>query len=737
MLQAIRTRVGGIIVKVLFGLLILSFGFWGIYTRSPFFQDKSTDAVVATVGDHDIPAGQVQTALQPALDRLRAQLGGAIDPAQAKQLGIVDAVLGQLVDRELLDQEIAHLHLDLSDDVIRSAVMSNPAFIGPDGKFNREQFNEVLGAKHLTEDGLIARLRQEIPRGDLLQALTAGVVVPRPVIDAIYRYRNETRIAEMVSVPLSAAANIAPPTDDQLTKFYNDHPDMFRAAEYRSFTVASLAAGDLEGGIKISDDQLKAAYQDHKEDFNVPEERDVQQILAPSEDKAKAVETALAGGEDFQKAATEIAGQDPSTVDLGLVKEDDLPKELAQPTFSLPLNKPSDPIKSELGWHIVRVVKIEPPKTMSFDDAKDQLDKQVIAEKAADQLDDIANKADDALAGGALSRRRRQKFGLKLTTIADTDASGRRPSRQTGHLAGRHGREVLKYGLLDTNANETSRITAIEDAGQGDFRRPSPSTRSPRPAVKPLARCVKDQAVAVWQAQEKCRTPSKRRAGRPRRCGQERHAARPSGLRQGPQRHHVDRSPLPRRAGPARPPVSAAIIPCNRSRRKSAIRSAPTTRLAPMSRSSGEIKAIPDADKPDDQVKALTTEASAVLHALRFGRRSSPTRSAEALPGHDPPPRRGGPVVLRKYRASSSGRNVKCWSEGSNRFFTIPRSGRRRLLPIIAMSWGSTSRSCTASRLNIALQPVLPRRGFQPASGEQNARPTGFQGTAPYAYFRE
>ena len=93
MLQAIRTRAGGIIVKVLFGLLILSFGFWGLYTRSPFFQDKSPDAVVATVGSHDIHADAVQAALQPALERLRAQLGGALDPAQAKQLGVLDAVL--------------------------------------------------------------------------------------------------------------------------------------------------------------------------------------------------------------------------------------------------------------------------------------------------------------------------------------------------------------------------------------------------------------------------------------------------------------------------------------------------------------------------------------------------------------------------------------------------------------------------------------------------------------------
>ena len=88
----IRSRAGGIVVKTLFGLLILSFGFWGLYTRSPWFQDKSPDAVVASVGDQDIHADTVQAALQPALERLRQQLGGSLDAAQAKQLGVLDAV---------------------------------------------------------------------------------------------------------------------------------------------------------------------------------------------------------------------------------------------------------------------------------------------------------------------------------------------------------------------------------------------------------------------------------------------------------------------------------------------------------------------------------------------------------------------------------------------------------------------------------------------------------------------
>jgi peptidyl-prolyl cis-trans isomerase D len=496
MLQMIRTRAGGIIVKVLFGLLILSFGFWGIYTRSPFFQDKSPDAVVASVGDRDIRAEDVQTALQPALERLRTQLGGALDPAQAKQLGVVDAVVDQIVDRDLLDLEVSRLRLDLSDDVIRSAIMSNPAFVGPDGKFNRDQFNQILAANRMTEDGLVARLRQEIPRGDLLQAITAGVIVPRPVIDAIYKYRSETRVADVVAIPLSAAGTIPTPTDDQLQKFYEAHSDMFRASEYRSFTLASLTASQLEDDIKISDEQLKTAYDERKDDFNVPEQRQVLQILAPSEDKAKAVEAALAAGQDFQKVASDVAGQDASTVDLGLVKADDLPKALADAAFSLPADKPSEPIKTELGWHILKVAKIEPPQTLTFDQAKEQLTKQLIAEQAADHLDRIANEADDALAGGAALADVAKKYGLTLTTVENTDESGRDLDGKLIVLPV-DVKEVLKTAF-DTNANDTSRITPIEESAVFAVH----VDKIVAPAVKPLGE-VKDHVIAGWQAEQK------------------------------------------------------------------------------------------------------------------------------------------------------------------------------------------------------------------------------------------
>ena len=65
--------------------------------------------------------------------------------------------------------------------------------------------------------------------------------------------------------------------------------------------------------------------------------------------------------------ATQIAGQNPETIELGLMKREELPQVLSDIAFELPLNKPSEPVKTPLGWHILRVVKIEPAVTQTFE----------------------------------------------------------------------------------------------------------------------------------------------------------------------------------------------------------------------------------------------------------------------------------------------------------------------------------------------------------------------------------
>jgi len=503
MMQWIRGRAGSIIVKVLFGLLIISFGFWGIYTRSDYYQAHSPDTVIATVGDHSIRAENLQQAVQPALERLRAQFGTTIDPQQIKQLGIVDTLLGQLIDRSLLDQQTARLGLEVSDETIRRAIYDNPAFKGPDGKFDGQRFAQLLTMNRLSEDQLVARLRNDIPRSDLLQAVTAGADAPRPVVDALYRYRNEKRLADIVAFPVAAVGDIATPSDAKLSKFHEAHPDLFRAPEYRSFTVASLAPADLEEPGAIAEDKLKKEYEQRKDEFESQEQREIEQILAPSEEKAKEAEAALAAGKDWKEVATTIAGQDPDTIDLGLLNRQEIPHELGDVAFELALDQTSQPVKSPLGWHILRVTKIAPAATQGFDEARPKIEAALKLQDATDRLDKIANQADDALAGGALLTDVAAKYALKTVTVAASDENGHDPQGAAVMLPVAPD-EVLK-SVFATNQGDTSRIIDTKD---GSLFAVHVDKITP-PQVRPLAE-VKDKAVAAWQAEQKQEAATKR-----------------------------------------------------------------------------------------------------------------------------------------------------------------------------------------------------------------------------------
>jgi peptidyl-prolyl cis-trans isomerase D len=503
MMQWIRGRAGSIVVKILFGLLIISFGFWGIYTRSDYYQAHSPDTVIAAVGAHSIRAEDLQQALEPALERLRAQFGTAIDPRQVKQLGILDTLLGQLIDRSLIDQEAAKLGLDVSDEAIRNTIYANPVFRGPDGKFDRQLFTQVLSMNRLSEDQLVARLRHDIPRSDLLQAITTGISMPRPVVDALYRYRNEKRLADIVAFPAASVTDIGEPSQTDLNKFYEAHPDLFRAPEYRGFTVASLSPADLEQPGEIAEDELKKEYEQRKDEFETPDRREIQQILSPSEEKAKEAEAALAAGKDWKEVATTIAGQDPETIDLGLLNRQEIPHELGDVAFELPLNQPSQPIKSPLGWHILRVVKIEPAATQSFEQAKPQIATELKRQNAADRLDKIGNQADDALAGGTALADVATKFQLKTATIAASDEGGRDPQGKAVTLS--VAPDEITKTVFATNQGDTSRIIDMKDGSIFAVH----LDKITQPVVRPLAE-VKDQAVAAWQAEQKREAATKR-----------------------------------------------------------------------------------------------------------------------------------------------------------------------------------------------------------------------------------
>ena len=491
MLQFIRNYAGSWIVKILFVLLILSFGVWGI---EDMVRRGGTSSTVASVGKVDIDRAELDQEFRRQMERLRPMLGGSLTTEQARQFGLLDQSLSSLIQRALYDQAARDLGISVGPEVVKQYIANEPAFRNPQGQFDPALFRSVLRDNQLTEDAYVAILRREIARDLVAGAVGAGVTPPKPLVDDLYRYRGEKRVAEVITLPNASIGDVGVPDEAELTRYYEDHQVRFTAPEYRSLTIAQLSADALAKDIQIPDDQLRAAYEERASEFGTPERRTVEMALV--DDEAKAKQIAEAAKSKGLTAASKEAGVDPITLDN--VARNELP-ELGEAAFALTQGATSDPIKTGLGWHVLSVTAVQPGSTKSFDDVRAQLLAEMQKEKALDALYSIANRVEDQLASGASLDEVAQAQGLKLTKIAAVDSSGKAPDGKDAAPNLPDFPTMLKTAF-QLASGATSNLT--EGANNVFF---AVRVDGVTPAkVKPLAD-VRDQVVAGWQEDQRAK----------------------------------------------------------------------------------------------------------------------------------------------------------------------------------------------------------------------------------------
>jgi peptidyl-prolyl cis-trans isomerase D len=495
MLQAIRERAGSAAVKILFGLLIVTFGVWGI--GDIFRQGGSHETTVIEVGDHKIRAEELEREFRQAVDRLRQTLGGTIDASQAKALGVLDQTIERLVTRQLFDLEAERLTLALGDDAVRQSIQTNPAFQGPDGKFDRRVYSLTLANARLSEPQYEAELRGDMLRTQLAEALTGGVEAPALLADPLYRMRNEKRVVDYAFIPAEKAGEVGEPTDEDLAAVYERSLDHFRTPEYRGFTALVMTPDTIASEIQIPEDQIRASYDARQAELEKPEKRALRQILVDSEEKAKAVEAALAEGKSFDETAKEVAGVDPGTLSIGTVTKRDLPPELADVAFALEPNKPSAPVKTGFGWHILEVTSVEPGGVPPYEAVRDDLRKRLLQEKAADRLYEMANQIEDALAGGSSVDEVAAKFNLKPIKVAASDPDGHTPKGEEVKLPAAE-QEILRT-VFETPQGQASRV--LESKAGGTFYLVHVTDVTPA-GTKPQSE-VHDQLRQMWLVEKR------------------------------------------------------------------------------------------------------------------------------------------------------------------------------------------------------------------------------------------
>src|SRR6195256_6617120 len=426
MRKASSNWLGKIIMAVGVGVLIISFGVWGIADIFRGFGQST----LARIGHTEISTDQFRQLYTEKLQQIGRQFGRPLTMDQARAFGIDRQMLQQTIAEAALDEEARRLGLGQSDAETMRMIFSDPNFKGVGGAFDPGRFQATIRQFGFTEQRYVADQRRVSLRRQIAGTISAGLEAPKVLIEALSRFQNEQRSIEYVKLDAAQAGAIDPPSPETLAGYFDEHKTQFRAPEYRKISFVVVTPEEIGKWSDVSDEDAKKVFEQRRDKLGTPERREVSQIVFPNAEEAATARSRLASGTTFEDLAKE-RGLNPADADLGLIaKSAVIDPAIADAAFSLPSGEISQPVQGRFGVTLVKVGKIEPGVEPSYESVAANLKKEIAAERARKSVSDLRDKVEDERGGGASVVEAAQKLGLTAVTIDAVDRSGRLPNGQ-------------------------------------------------------------------------------------------------------------------------------------------------------------------------------------------------------------------------------------------------------------------------------------------------------------------
>lgn len=493
MLQAIRSKTASIVVKALAGLLIISFAAWGI---EDFIGARATETFVAKVGEREIDPLEFEYELEAETQQLRRAFGGQLTDEQLSSLGLGDAVLQRMINDTAMVAESQELGLSVSDAQVTRQIRSDPSFAGFDGNFSRDRFNEMMFAAGLPENMYVQRVRADIANRHVLDAVGEAAAMPTALASLLRQHRYEKRTAETLTIMASNQADPGTPTDAQLEEVHASQSQRFTAPEYRKITFVHLDPEQLMDGVDVTEEEIQEAYEANADRYIRIETRTVQQMVFTDEGAAAEAARQLAEGKDFMEVATEVAKMEAAAVDLGTMGKEGLLPDLAEAVFAVEEGAVTAPIKSPLGYHILRAAEIQAGEVRALDEVRDEVRQIVARDRAIDALYDLSARFEDTLGGGGTLEEAGKTVGVDAVQVDAVDRRGFAPSS-----ARAAGLPDIASLLPVAFSSEVGLESPLTEAGDKGFFMVRVDGITP-PALRPLD-TIRADVTAAWKDLER------------------------------------------------------------------------------------------------------------------------------------------------------------------------------------------------------------------------------------------
>ncbi|MCP4078435.1 MAG: hypothetical protein GY744_19895 [Gammaproteobacteria bacterium] len=395
MLQAIRDKTSGWIAYLIIGLISIPFALWGINSYLGGGEEKP----VAIVDGDEITPRQLDYAYTRYRERLASVFGGRIPEAFNDENTLKEQALSQIIEERVLLKYINDNGYRVGNTNLLANIQAMQVF-QQDGKFSNELYQNQLASQGYSP----AMFEQELRRSQEMEQLNLAIKTSAFTVPVEVKHFNtlKNQQRKLRTLTFKNQTDLVEVSDQQITDYYNEQSAQFMEPSMVKLDYIELNLDTIKKGIQITEDKLLERYDQLRDQLTTEELRTASHILltvGENDDEAAVklkideLKQRITQGEDFSTLAREFS-QDKGSAqdggDLGDVERGAMVKPFETALFALHINQVSEPVKTQFGWHIIKLNGLSGGDTQSFEQARTDIEEELKANQAESQIYDLA-----------------------------------------------------------------------------------------------------------------------------------------------------------------------------------------------------------------------------------------------------------------------------------------------------------------------------------------------------------
>ncbi len=394
MLQAIRDKVTGWIAYGIIFLISIPFALWGVNS----YLGGGEIAPAATVNDEEITTRDLDQAYANYRQRLQQLFGGSIPASLGDESAIRSRVLEQLIEESALRQYSEKQRYRIGDEALARMIRGMDEF-KRDGQFDAEIYQAQLRSIGYSPLGFEQQIRRSGSTEQFQNGIRATAFITPLGKKQYASLDNQSRKIRSLRYALDPASIEI--DANEIEQYYLSNADRYRSPETIKIDFIELTLESVKVNIDVNEDDLAARYQENLDAYTSAEYREASHILIKASEDSESdaartrideIRERIVNGESFVDLASQLSEDPGSAADggnLGEIERGDMVPTFESTLFSMQPDELSEPVKTAIGWHRIKLHSISGGEVQSFESVKATLEDEIRTELAEAQIFDL------------------------------------------------------------------------------------------------------------------------------------------------------------------------------------------------------------------------------------------------------------------------------------------------------------------------------------------------------------